>query len=75
MARQASEIRGATVCRGTDDGMLAQEFCCNTGSPPQRWRRVVPQPAAREGRAGLRGMADKPVVLKKPGSTGGGKGP
>ena len=38
-------------------------------------RRVPCQPAAREDEAGLCGMAERPVVPKKPGNAGGGKGP
>jgi hypothetical protein len=51
MARQASETSSASVRRDIDDGMYAEEFCSNTGSPAQRWRREMPQPAAREGRS------------------------
>lgn len=38
-------------------------------------RGVPGQPAAREGEAGLWGMAERSVVPKKPGNAGGGKGP
>jgi hypothetical protein len=75
MTRQESETSGASVRRGIDEGMLAQEFCSNTGSPAQCWRFRASQPGAREGRAGLGGMTDRPVVLVKPGNSGGGKGP
>ena len=33
------------------------------------------QPAAREGEAGRDGVAERPVLLRKPGNAGGGKGP
>jgi hypothetical protein len=33
------------------------------------------QPEAREGEAGRAGVAERPVVLVKPGNAGGGKGP
>ena len=33
------------------------------------------QPDAREGQAGPRGVAERPVVPMKPGNAGGGKGP
>ena len=33
------------------------------------------QPDAREGQAGRPGVAERPVVPKKPGNAGGGKGP
>ena len=52
-----------------------QEFCSNTGSPTQYKRQVTRQLAARESGAGLPGMADRPVVLRKPGNAGGRKGP
>ncbi len=35
----------------------------------------MPQPAAREGQAGPRRMAERPVVATKPGNAGGAKGP
>ena len=41
---------------------------------PQR-RGAKPQPDAREGQAGPRGVADGLVVPGKPGNSGGGKGP
>jgi hypothetical protein len=52
-----------------------EEFCSNTGSPAQCWRPGASQPAVREDRAGLPGMADRPVVPRRPGNAGGGKGP
>jgi hypothetical protein len=52
-----------------------QEIRSNTGSPLQCGRRQEPQPVTREGQTGLVGMTDRPVVLKKPGNAGGGKGP
>jgi hypothetical protein len=45
----------------------------NTGSPSGD--RGVDQLATRERKAGLTGMAERLVVLKKPGNSGGGKGP
>ena len=33
------------------------------------------QPEAREGKTGLHGMAERPVLPRKPGNAGGGKGP
>ena len=38
-------------------------------------RRMPDQPEAREGETGLQGMAERPVLPKKPGNAGGGKGP
>ncbi len=42
---------------------------------PQAVRGSGPQPDAREGQAGLLGVADGFVVPAKPGNAGGGKGP
>jgi hypothetical protein len=53
--------------------MSARNYRVNTGSP--RRRGYGPQPASREGKAGLAGVADRLVVPKKPGNSGGGKGP
>ena len=36
---------------------------------------VAKQPATREGRAGLGGKSERPILPKKPGNAGGGKGP
>jgi hypothetical protein len=38
-------------------------------------RRMPDQAEAREGETGLRGMAERPVLPRKPGKAGGGKGP
>src|SRR5262249_13550847 len=42
---------------------------------PQAARACDPQPDAREGEAGLLGVAERPVVPTKPGNSGRGKGP
>src|SRR5450755_3518807 len=47
--------------------------CGNTGNP--MWREARSQPDAREGQAGPRRVADRLVVPRKPGNSGGGKGP
>jgi len=60
-------------CRGISDGMQAVGTIRNTGSPSGD--RDVDQLAARERRAGPIGMAERLVVLTKPGNSGGGKGP
>ena len=58
-------------------GVLAMACLQGTGrqhgKPPSA--RVSPQPDAREGQAGLTGVADRLVVPLKPGNAGGGKGP
>ena len=61
------------TCRGSGDGMHAKETRRNTGSPSSD--RRMDQLAARERKAGLTGMAEGLVVLRKPGNAGGGKGP
>ena len=38
-------------------------------------RRKADQPDTREGRAGLGGKSERPVLPRKPGNAGGGKGP
>jgi hypothetical protein len=50
-------------CRGSGDGMYVQETCRNTGNPPRK--TTSPKPAPREGQAGRRWVADRPVVVKK----------
>src|SRR5215467_15109788 len=60
-------------CRGIGDGMQAKGTIRNTRSPSGD--RVSDQLAARERRAGPTGMAERLVVLMKPGNSGGGKGP
>jgi hypothetical protein len=47
----------------------------NTGSPMGRPGSVPGEPVFREGRAGPDGVAERAVVLAKPGNAGGGKGP
>jgi hypothetical protein len=61
------------TCRGIGDGMQAKGTMRNTGSPSGD--RGMDQLAARERQAGLTGMAERLVVLTKPGNSGGGKGP
>ena len=59
-----SEFTGAwaTACS-------QEETCGNTGSPPGAYRGF------REEWTERGGMAERPVVLEKPGNAGGGKGP
>jgi len=52
--------------------MQAKWTMRNTGSPSRD--RSRDQLAARERKAGPRGMAERLVVPKKPGNSGGGKG-
>jgi hypothetical protein len=61
------------TCRGSGDGMQAKGTRRNTGSPSGD--RSMDQLAARERKAGLTGMAERLVVPRKPGNSGGGKEP
>jgi len=47
----------------------------NTGSPMGRLGRVPGEPVSREGRTGPDGVAERAVVVRKPGNAGGAKGP
>jgi hypothetical protein len=60
-------------CRGIGDGMQTKGISRNTGSPSGD--RDSAQPATRESQAGPSGVAERPVLLRKPGNAGGGKGP
>ena len=61
------------TCRGNGDGKQAKLTSSNTGSPSGDSRGD--QPAARESQVGPYGVAERLVVLRKPGNSGGGKGP
>ena len=61
------------TCRGNGDGKHAKLTSSNTGSPSGD--RSSDQPATRESQAGPYGVAERLVVLMKPGNSGGGKGP
>ncbi len=52
---------------------MQEEVVWNTGSPCGGGRDL--QPVAREGQTGPWRVAERPVVLRKPGNAGGGKGP
>ena len=58
--------------RGKGDGTPQGERQGNTGDPP-RWSQG--QPATREGQAGPGRESERPIVPRKPGNAGGGKGP
>jgi hypothetical protein len=55
--------------------MYVQGEALQHGKPHAVVESVICQPAAREGEAGPDGVAERPVVLMKPGNAGGGKGP
>ncbi len=59
--------------RGNGDGMSIQGNLLQHGKPQRREARS--QPDAREGQAGPCGVADRLAVPRKPGNSGGGKGP
>src|ERR1700682_4699214 len=59
--------------RGNGDGMSTHGKLLQHGKP-QRWE-ARSQPDSREGQAGPPGVADRLVVPRKPGNSGGGKGP
>jgi hypothetical protein len=61
------------TCRGISDGMQAKGTIRNTGSPSGDC--CADQLAPRERQAGLYGVAERLIVLTKPGNSGGGKGP
>ena len=52
---------------------MEEEIDRNTGSPSGGGRD--PQPDSGDGQAGPRGVAERPVVVMKPGNAGGAKGP
>ena len=60
------------TCRGNGDGKQAKLTSSNTGSPSGD--RGRDQLATRERQAGPSGVAERSVVPKKPGNSGGGKG-
>jgi hypothetical protein len=59
--------------RGSGDSMHAQGEATQHGKP-DAVRARDPQLDSREGQAGPRGVAERPVVPLKPGNAGGGKG-
>jgi len=60
--------------RGSGAGMYAQGDRWQHGKPHPVVARDH-QPDSREGQAGLDGVAERPVLLEKPGNAGEGKGP
>ena len=64
------EFAGALVT-----ACLRKESCGNTGSPVWWIGEWPDQPETREGKTGLHGMAERPVLPRKPGNAGGAKGP
>ncbi len=73
--REASERRSARVRRGIGDGMSSNRALWQHGKSRRAIWRKLDQPTTREGEVGPGGMAERPVLPKKPGNAGGGKGP
>ena len=62
------------VRRGSDDGMHVQGNRPEHGKP-QRCGRVTRNRCSVRSRTGPCGVAERPVVVRKPGNAGGAKGP
>ena len=75
IAQEESEADAAQGRRGIGEGMFAEGVLWQHGKFRAADRRMPDQPEAREGETGLRGMAERPVLPRKPGNAGGGKGP
>ncbi len=74
MAGEVSDKRTQSPCRGSGEGMYTRGKRTQHGKPHCVVGRDD-QPDAREGEFGRAGVAERPVVLRKPGNAGGGKGP
>ena len=68
--RRANKLH--RTCRGNGDGMYEEEINETREAPAVIAYR---QPATREGQAGPSGVAEGFVVARKPGNSGGAKGP
>ncbi len=75
IGQYASEANAVRVRRGISDGMRARGVLQQPGKSRTVRRSTAEQPAVREGRAGLGGMSERPILPEKPGNAGGGKGP
>ena len=74
IGQEESEASTARVRRGIGEGMPDRGASGNTGSP-ERWNGERRPTGTREEKTGLHGMAERPVLPRKPGNAGGGKGP
>ena len=70
--RELVERSTGRLRRGNGDGMYAQGSGCNTGSPVGGARASTGNP---RGPAWAGRVAERPVVPRRPGNAGGGKGP
>ena len=57
------------------DGMSGERVLWQHGKSRRAIWRKLGQPTTREGEVGLGGMAERPLLPKKLGNAGGGKGP
>ena len=67
---EASETREVRVHRGIGDGMFAEGVLWQHGKSRAVDGRMPNQPEAREGKTGLHGMAERPVVRPTAGYSG-----
>ncbi len=72
---EESEASTARVRRGIGEGMFAQGDLWQHGKSRDVVRLWSDQLATREGEAERCGMAERPILPRKPGNAGGGKGP
>jgi len=73
LSGETSDIRQMDSAGVVTSACMQEEVVWNTGSPCGGERD--PQLAPREGQAGPLRVAERPVVAKKPGNSGGAKGP
>lgn len=77
MGKAASRGKQATNAprdsAGVETTAWTEGICRNHGKPSAA--AMATQPAAREGQAGPRTVAERLVVAAKPGNSGGAKGP
>ena len=74
MAGEASETGTQSLRRGSGDSMHTSGKRMQHGKPDSVVGRGD-QPEAGDGQRGRYGVAERPVVPRKPGNAGGGKGP
>jgi hypothetical protein len=73
-AGEESEERTQSSCRGSGDGMYTRGERAQHGKPDSVVGRDD-QPGTGDGWTGRYGVAERPVLLRRPGNAGGGKGP
>jgi hypothetical protein len=70
---ETSDMRQMDSAGVVTSACMEEEVVRNTGSPCGGERD--PQPVSREGQTGPLRVAERPVVVKRPGNSGGAKGP